>query len=232
MLDPQEIQGRFDRLTPRQAKICQMMVQGYLNKQIADRLGMSINTVKTHRMEIFRRMETSSLLELARQIDALQRVVTQPQVAGAMEVATTKTSQAAGRDEDTWSQRSLRILVIEDNPDLLYAITEALSRLGHFVRGLPNADGLDAELSTHQMDLVVLDIGLGEAHEDGFSIALRLRKTTRCGIVMATARADLDSRIQGLEQGADAYLVKPINFAELNAVMLSVMRRLHHAPKA
>ena len=57
-----EIRERFESLSPRHREACRLMVRGVLNREIAERLNASINTVKTHRAEVFRRMEAQSLL--------------------------------------------------------------------------------------------------------------------------------------------------------------------------
>lgn len=62
------IQARFESLTPRQREVCRLVVGGMANKEIAKQLGTTINTVKTHRAEIFRKMKVSSLLELVRSL--------------------------------------------------------------------------------------------------------------------------------------------------------------------
>lgn len=66
-----EVKARLGSLTPRQHQVCRLVAQGMANKEIAKKLGTTVNTIKTHRAEIFRKMEVSSVLELARALDAL-----------------------------------------------------------------------------------------------------------------------------------------------------------------
>ncbi|MBF0181542.1 MAG: response regulator [Magnetococcales bacterium] len=205
---------RFNNLTPKQREVCLLMVGGVMNKNIADQLGMSINTVKTHRNEIFRRMGAGSLLELVRQLDHLR---------SAMHAEESSDSVQPAAEE---ALHALRVIVVEDHAALRQSIVTALNALGHQARGAEDGAALDRELVLAPADIVVLDIGLGRFRENGFSIAARLRNHVRCGIVMVTARGELDARIRGLEEGADAYLVKPIDFNELSAVMRSVARRM------
>jgi DNA-binding response OmpR family regulator len=120
----------------------------------------------------------------------------------------------------------LLVLVVEDNRSLREATVKALCRLGHLAKGIANGEELDEALAAGPLDIVLLDVGLGEGREDGFTLAARLRRQTRCGIIMTTARGEREVRIRGFEAGTDAYLVKPVDFDELNAVMQSVMRRL------
>jgi len=70
----------------------------------------------------------------------------------------------------------------------------------------------------------VLDIGL--PGEDGFSIMAHLRETTSAGIIMLTARGQTADRVRALMGGADIYLVKPVDMAELAANIVSLSRRL------
>lgn len=75
--------------------------------------------------------------------------------------------------------------------------------------------------------MIILDVGL--PGEDGFSIVRRLRNTPSLhsvGIIMLTAMGELGNRVQGLEDGADFYLVKPVDFLELRACIESLSRRL------
>ena len=84
---------------------------------------------------------------------------------------------------------------------------------------------IDRTLAEHPCDLILLDLGLPD--EDGLVIASRLRQQQPAlGIVMLTARANVNDRLAGLEGGADAYLVKPVDMRELAATLRSVHRRL------
>lgn len=117
-----------------------------------------------------------------------------------------------------------RIAVVEDNEDLREEILFHLQRAGHVARGAADAVGFDALHAATPFDLVVLDLGL--PGEDGLSLAARLRREGGVRIVMLTARGSLDERVTGLDAGADAYLVKPVDMRELLAVVASVTRRL------
>ncbi len=123
----------------------------------------------------------------------------------------------------------INVVVVEDDPDLCGSIVRYLSLVGMSVRRAGSGAELDQLLAAGIPDLLVLDVNL--PGEDGFSIAARLRSTARLGIVMLTARGQLDDRVLGLTAGADAYLVKPVQFRELEAVIHSLTRRLREAPK-
>lgn len=209
----EQLRARFHSLTPRQREVCRLMVQGMMSKQIADRLGASINTIKTHRTEIFRKMNARSLVDLVHQVDLIDRL---PK--SALPVPAPP-AVPAGR-------KPLQVLVVEDHPLLRETLASALERLGYGVFAVPDGDAMMQILAAQHFDVVLLDIALGEGHEDGFSLAARLRAQSACGIVMTTASGDVDSRIRGYAGGADAYLVKPVDFQELDAVLQNLSRRL------
>lgn len=219
-----EIKKRFDTLTPKQREVCLQMADGWVSKRIANETGISVNTVKTHRMEIFRKMEAQSLLDLSRMVDLLRRggQLTSPEPLAVPEADTPLPAAAA----------ALRVVVVEDNPALLDGMVEDLLYMGHDAIGAANGQGLEQLVAAHRSDIVLLDVGLGEGEPDGFEVAERLRRVYQGGIVMVTARGETAARVQGLEGGADAYMVKPVDFTELNAVMGSVMRRLRRSPAA
>jgi DNA-binding response OmpR family regulator len=119
----------------------------------------------------------------------------------------------------------IRVAVVEDDADLLDEVAFNLRRQGFEVAACTSGETLDAILRTQSFDIAVLDIGL--PGEDGFSIARRLRRDyPGCGIVMLTARSEVENRILGLEEGADAYLAKPADFRELALVIRALLRRL------
>ncbi|WP_173985147.1 response regulator transcription factor [Magnetospirillum sp. SS-4] len=121
----------------------------------------------------------------------------------------------------------INVIVVEDDPDLCGSIVRYLSLVGMSVQRAGSGGELDAVMATFVPDLLVLDINL--PGEDGFSIASRLRSKSKVGIVMLTARGQLDDRVLGLTAGADAYLVKPVQFRELEAVIHSLVRRMRDA---
>jgi DNA-binding response OmpR family regulator len=119
----------------------------------------------------------------------------------------------------------IRIGLIEDNLDYRTEVAFHLRRAGFEIALESDGVGIDAQLADYPCDLLVLDLGLPA--EDGLVIARRLRQQQPAlGIVMLTARGSLDDRLSGLEEGADAYLVKPVDMRELVATLHSVQRRL------
>ena len=118
-----------------------------------------------------------------------------------------------------------RIGLVEDNLDYREEVAFTL-RLAAFEIAF-ECDGrdIDAQLVRTPCDLLLLDWSLPQ--EDGLTIARRVRvKWPAIGIVMLTARGDMKDRVSGLRDGADAYLVKPVDFRELIATLHSLQRRL------
>lgn len=120
----------------------------------------------------------------------------------------------------------MRLLLVEDDPRLAALISTGLSEDGLIVDRAPNATvGMSmAELET--FDLLILDVMLPEGREAGFELARSLRKGKNLTpILFLTARADMDSKLLGLELGGDDYLTKPFDFRELRARVRSLVRR-------
>jgi len=117
-----------------------------------------------------------------------------------------------------------RILVVDDDQRLRDLLVKYLSGEGFEVKAVPDARGMDKQLSRERYDLVVLDLML--PGEDGLAICRRLRgQQTSPAIIMLTAKGDDVDRIVGLEMGADDYLPKPFNPKELLARIKAVLRR-------
>ncbi len=118
----------------------------------------------------------------------------------------------------------MRILIVEDEPQLARHIRSALSRHGHTAEVEANgAHALQTALK-EQPDLIVLDINLPGM--DGFEVLARLRQA-RCPamVLMLTARGEVGDRIKGLTAGADDYLTKPFALDELIARVEALGRR-------
>jgi two-component system OmpR family response regulator len=125
----------------------------------------------------------------------------------------------------------VRILVAEDDADTAEFISRGLGELGHNV--LLAADGLDAMhlLSSEELDVAILDRML--PHLDGLSIVRCARATgVKVPVLLLTALGRINDRVDGLESGADDYLVKPFAFSELAARVNALGRRrpLRSAP--
>lgn len=125
----------------------------------------------------------------------------------------------------------MNVIVIEDNDNLRQATVAMLVRHGHWASGLVCAEDLADVQLTPQPDLFVVDLNL--PGEDGLSLARRLRAAQPLvGIIMVTARTLLGDRLAGYSSGADIYLPKPVDPAELLAAVESLGRRLRHSAQA
>jgi len=116
-----------------------------------------------------------------------------------------------------------RVLVVEDDEAIADVLRRTLRQEGHEVRA--SADGVQALRAAEEFvpDLVILDLGLPGL--DGVEVCRRLRADSDVPILILTARTDLDDRVEGLDSGADDYLVKPFERKELLARMRALMRR-------
>jgi len=123
------------------------------------------------------------------------------------------------------ADQGYRALVVDDEVALADVVASYLRREQFDVTMCHNGTDALAVAREVDPDVVVLDLGLPT--EDGLAIAARLRLShPGLGIVMLTARGALTDRLDGLEGGADAYLVKPVDMLELAAVLRSLHRRL------
>lgn len=119
----------------------------------------------------------------------------------------------------------MRILVIEDNRDILVNVLDYLQLKGYIVDCAQDGlSGLHLAV-TGQYDLIVLDVMLPGV--DGYQVCKRLREDAGrdTPIIMLTARDALDDRLQGLNAGADDYLIKPFALSELVARIEAILRR-------
>jgi DNA-binding response OmpR family regulator len=116
-----------------------------------------------------------------------------------------------------------RILIIEDDVTLGGMLTERLRDRGHdAVHARDGADGLQRALEDSP-DLIILDLMLPGV--DGWEICRRLRETSDAPVLMLTARTDPQDVVRGLELGADDYVRKPFDLAELESRVMALLRR-------
>src|SRR3712207_2691399 len=119
--------------------------------------------------------------------------------------------------------RDPRVLVVEDDEDIALAVQRSLRMEGYDVRIAGDGEAALDAAGAYLPDLVVLDLGLPKL--DGIEVARRLRADGDVPILMLTARDALDSRVEGLDVGADDYLVKPFELQELLARLRALLRR-------
>jgi two-component system phosphate regulon response regulator PhoB len=117
------------------------------------------------------------------------------------------------------------ILIVEDSPYVAGSIHDALEAMGYIPTIAATAAEALASLAESIPDLVLLDWMLPD--REGIEILRQIREGPNPGIpvVMLTARAELDSRLTGLEAGADDYLAKPFSIGELQARIAAILRR-------
>jgi len=125
----------------------------------------------------------------------------------------------------------MRILVVEDDPVLRDGLTRSLRNAGYAVDTAQDGKIADDLLSVHTFDLLVLDLGLPGV--DGLEVLRRLRRRgSAVPVLILTARDSVEDRVAGLDLGADDYMVKPFNLAELEARTRALVRRVQSAATA
>jgi len=116
------------------------------------------------------------------------------------------------------------VLVVEDDPDLLAVLPRILSTAGYMVRTASDGeDGLSKVLDDAPA-IAILDVGLPKL--SGYELARELRsRGYQFPVLMLTARVSVDDKVSGLDAGADDYLAKPFEYAELLARVKALLRR-------
>jgi len=117
----------------------------------------------------------------------------------------------------------MRILIVEDEPDLLAGLAQALREEGYAVDTANDGEDGVFKAENYAYDAIVLDVMLPTM--DGWEILGRLRKTKKTPVLMLTARDQSRDRVRGLDTGADDYVVKPFDLPELFARLRALIRR-------
>jgi two-component system response regulator MprA len=118
----------------------------------------------------------------------------------------------------------MRLLVVDDDRALRDVLRRALTLAGYDVRLTDTGSGALSEAASSVPDAVVLDVGLPDI--DGLEVCRLLRREgNRVPVLMLTARDAVSDRIDGLDAGADDYLVKPFDIDELKARLRALLRR-------
>ena len=113
--------------------------------------------------------------------------------------------------------------MVEDDADIAGVLRRSLDKEGYEVRVAGDGEAALAESGVFEPDAVVLDLGLPKL--DGVEVCRRIREEADVPILMLTARDAVDARVEGLDSGADDYLVKPFERAELLARLRALLRR-------
>jgi two-component system response regulator MprA len=119
--------------------------------------------------------------------------------------------------------RTPRVLVVEDDVEIAGALRRSLALEGYDVELAGDGIAALGRADTYEPDVVVLDLGLPKL--DGVEVCRRLREAGDVPILVLTARDAVDSRVEGLDSGADDYLVKPFDRSELLARVRALLRR-------
>ena len=118
----------------------------------------------------------------------------------------------------------MRILLVEDDQMIAEAISVGLKNARYAVDWVNNGRTAETALNSQQYDLVLLDLGL--PGQDGLTVLRHLRQSkNNTPVLIVTARDDLESRLSGLDGGADDYIIKPFDLSELLARIRAVLRR-------
>lgn len=117
------------------------------------------------------------------------------------------------------------ILIIDDDADLSFIITDMLEGYGYNVTSAESAEQAFGLLSNSSFDLVLLDINLPDS--TGFEICQELRKVSDVPVIFASARTSESDRITGFDIGGDDYLPKPYSMAELFSRIKALLRRAY-----
>src|SRR5690606_6065552 len=118
----------------------------------------------------------------------------------------------------------MKILVVEDNPDLSENIHNFLQKEGYVCELVGNFTDASDKIAAYEYDCIVLDIMLPDGN--GLKLLEQIKSMNiKSGVVIISAKNSLDDKISGLEIGADDYLTKPFHLPELNARLKAIYRR-------
>jgi two-component system OmpR family response regulator len=117
----------------------------------------------------------------------------------------------------------MRILIVEDEPDLLASLALGLRDEGYAVDTAADGEEGLYKAQSWGYDAVVLDVMLPRL--DGWTVLQRLRESKKTPVLMLTARDSARDRVRGLDTGADDYMAKPFDFDELLARLRALIRR-------
>ena len=120
----------------------------------------------------------------------------------------------------------MKILIVEDEVDLLVTISNYLIRENYVCELADNFQKADEKLAIYEYDIILLDITLPDG--SGFDLLKTIKKQQlKAGVIVISAKNSLDDKINGLDLGADDYMTKPFQLSELNSRIKAVLRRRH-----
>lgn len=118
----------------------------------------------------------------------------------------------------------MRLLVAEDDAAIAESLLRSLRAAGYAVEWAKNGEEAEDALAASEFDVLILDLGL--PRKSGMEVLKGLRaRASKLPVLILTALDDVDNRVRGLDSGADDYLRKPYEFAELDARVRALARR-------
>lgn len=117
----------------------------------------------------------------------------------------------------------MRVLIVEDEPDLLASLLQAVREDGYAADGAADGEEGLYKAESYDYDAMLLDVMLPGL--EGWEVLRRLRKTKKTPVLMLTARDAVRDRVKGLDTGADDYVVKPFDIDEVLARLRALIRR-------
>jgi DNA-binding response OmpR family regulator len=118
----------------------------------------------------------------------------------------------------------VKLLLVEDEKDLSEAIVNFLSKEGYICEKVSSVNEAKEKVALYNYDCILVDIGLPDG--SGLDVVHDIKKfRSNAGVIIISAKNSVDDKISGLDLGADDYLAKPFNLAELNSRIRSVLRR-------
>lgn len=118
----------------------------------------------------------------------------------------------------------MKILIVEDELPLLESILTYFSEVGNICESASNYASASEKINLYNYDCILLDLGLPDG--EGLNLLKELKKLKKNdGVLIISARHSLDDKLNGLDLGADDYLVKPFHLSELKARVTAIVRR-------
>ena len=118
---------------------------------------------------------------------------------------------------------SVKLLLVDDDPDLLYTLQKYLQQAGYSTVTANNGRSAIDMFETEKPEAALIDVMMPEL--DGFEVVKKIRSISAIPIILLTARSDETDKIVGLELGADDYVTKPFSPREVVARLKAIMRR-------
>lgn len=117
----------------------------------------------------------------------------------------------------------VKLLLVDDDPDLLYTLEKYLQKAGYTTVLANNGKSAIETFNTEKPDAALIDVMMPEL--DGFEVVKKIRSESDIPIILLTARSDETDKVVGLELGADDYVTKPFSPREVVARLKAIMRR-------